>query len=154
MEVQQEVVRRASENEKVQAVVSEASMKVFRDPEFQTLVTNILKDVFVDNDRLTAVFERNWKSPQAQKALQLTNARLEPTVTKIGQALFGSPEESITPEFSRVLRNRILHKDDRWLVLHLNDDRESKALSEGNLKVVTGTTGTENPFHVPARTKF
>ena len=154
MAVQQEVLRRASENEEVQSVISEASMKVLRDPEFQTLTVDILRDVFVDNEKLMQVFEENWNSDDAQAALQITNARLEPTVTKIGQALFGSPEESITPEFSRVLRNRILHKDQRWLVLHLSDDRSGEIKRSGVLKVVSGETGTENPFHVPARTKF
>ncbi len=154
MLVQQEVMRRASENEEVQTVVSEASMQVLRDPEFQKLTTDILRDVFVDNDRLIQVFEKNWSSKEAQDALQLTNARLDPTITEIGQALFGSAEKSITPEFSRVLRNRILHKDQQWLALHMTKNRNQPVNRNAILKVVNGETGTENPFHVPTRSKF
>ena len=154
LQVQQNVMKRASENKQVQEVVSETSMRILRDPEFQKLTTDILKDVFVDNQKLLEVFEQNWNSPEAKRALLITNQKLDPTITKIGQALFGSPEQSITPEFSRILRNRILHKDDRWLVLHLSDDRQKKLSAGEKLLVRPGTTGTENPFHVPAREKF
>ena len=126
-------------------------MRVLRDPEFQRLTMDLLQDVFVDNQRLTQVFEKNWKSEEAKRALEITNKRLDPTITRIGQALFGSPELSITPEFSRVLRNRILHKDDRWLVLHLAEDRSRELGVRETMRVMFEETGTENPFHVPAR---
>jgi len=74
---------------------------------------------------------------------------LGPTITKIGQALLGSPELGITPEFSRVLRHRILKKDDRWMVLHLRADRGNQSATPSQLRVVPGFTGMENPFYVP-----
>ena len=151
LESQQRVLRRTSENEKVRTVVSDTTMRVLRDPEFQRLTMDLLQDVFVDNQRLTQVFEKNWKSEEAKRALEITNKRLDPTITRIGQALFGSPELSITPEFSRVLRNRILHKDDRWLVLHLAEDRSRELGVRETMRVMFEETGTENPFHVPAR---
>lgn len=151
LEAQQRVLKRASENEEVRSVISEAGMRVLRDEEFQQLTLDILRDVFVNNERLMTVFEENWQSDQARRALDATNQKLDPTITKIGQALFGSPQESITPEFSRILRNRILHKDNRWLVLHLAKNRDKELGSRSSLKAVPGVTGTENPFHVPAR---
>ena len=151
LESQQRVLRRTSENEKVRTVVSDTTMRVLRDPEFQRLTMDLLQDVFVDNQRLTQVFEKNWKSEEAKRALEITNKRLDPTITRIGQALFGSPELSITPEFSRVLRNRILHKDDRWLVLRLAEDRSRELGVRETMRVMFEETGTENPFHVPAR---
>jgi hypothetical protein len=42
---------------------------------------------------------------------------LEPVVRQIGDDLFGSQEEGINPDFARVLRNQILGKDRRWIVL-------------------------------------
>ena len=108
LELQQKILSRVSENKKVQKVVGDATGKVVQDSEFQHLAADILRDVFVDNDRLMAAFEENWKTKEAQSVLEITNQRLEPTITSIGQALFGDPEHSITPEFSRVLRNRIL----------------------------------------------
>ena len=150
LKIQQSVLKRASSNTKVQQVVSNTSMKVLRDPEFQKLTTDILRDVFVDNQRLMDAFERNWNSTEAKRALATTNQKLDSTITKIGQALFGSPEQSITPEFSRILRNRILQKDDRWLVLHINEQRAKPLSKKKKLIVRAGKTGTENPFHVPA----
>lgn len=154
LEAQQRVLQRAAENEEVQSVLSDASMRVLRDEEFQKLTIDLLRDVFVDNDRLANVFQAAWQSDQARRALEITNQKLQPTVTKIGQAFFGSPEKSITPEFSRILRNRILHKDNRWLVLQMAKDRKKELGSSNKLQAIPGTTGTENPFHVPARQKF
>ncbi len=155
LDVQQSVLRRISNNQKVKNVVSSTTMKILRDPECQTLITDILRDVFVDNEKLQHVFESNWKSEAAVRALKLTNQRLDPTITRIGQSLFGSPEQSITPEFSRILRNRILHKDDRWLVLHRTSKSTKQPLAgDTKIAVKPGFTGTENPFHVPARTNF
>ena len=154
MQVQQNVIKRASENVKVKKIVSETTLNVLKDAEFQKLTADIMRDVFVDNKKLMAVFETNWRSPYAQRALAITNQKIDPTITKIGQALFGTPEQSITPEFSRILRNRILHKDERWLVLHRGASRQAPLESNGEIIASPGKTGTENPFHVPARTKF
>lgn len=80
---------------------------------------------------------------------------LEPSIVSIGELLFGSPHVEITPEFSRVLRNRVLFKDDRWLLLVLADgvDRErSKSVrceltaQPGSRQFIDGF----NPFHIPA----
>ena len=154
MTTQQRVLKKTSENEVVQEVVSQSVLKVLRDPEFQALTTQILREVFVENEALMTVFEENWNSEEARAAIDLTNEKIDPTITKIGQALFGSPEESITPEFSRILRNRILFKDDRWLVLNRSKVPGEKIALGERLRAEPGYTGTENPFHVPARPKF
>lgn len=147
--IQTDILQNVSDNVKVREVVSHISRKVLRDPEFQQLVTDMLRDVFIGNERLMDVFERNWNSEQARDALKITNDRLDPTITDIGIALFGSPETRITPEFSRVLRYKILNKDDRWLVLHLHQPRNPTDSTPKRIPVVEGITGTENPFHVP-----
>ncbi len=147
--LQTDILQNVSANAKVREVVSNVSRKVLRDPEFQQLTADMLRDVFIGNERLTEVFERNWNSEQARDALKLTNDRLDPTITDIGIALFGSPETRITPEFSRVLRYKILNKDDRWLVLHLQQPRSPAGTNPDRIPVIQGSTGTENPFYVP-----
>jgi len=62
--------------------------------------------------------------------MKMANGRLESTITRIGQSLFGSPKGKITTEFARVLRNRVLHKDDRWLVLNPRADDQKSASAE------------------------
>ena len=148
LSLQRTIMSRVSENERVQEVVGTMTGQILQDAEFQQLAADILRDVFVDNERLIDTFAENWQTEEAQRAMAITNKRLEPTITRIGQTLFGDPEQSITPEFSRVLRNRILYKDDRWLVLHLADERSTDQVPSF-LPVIQGTTGTENPFHVP-----
>ena len=149
MTLQQNILARVSENEQVRKVVGQSAGRVLKDAQFQELAADILRDVFINNDKLIETFERNWKTREAQEAMDITNQRLEPTITKIGQTLFGDPENSITPEFSRVLRHRILHKDNRWLVLHQGESREASSGKPEEMRVVPGTTGIENPFHFP-----
>ena len=79
------------------------------------------------NPRLRAVLEKHWRGPQAEQAFLLASQRLEPAVHQIGQILFGTPETGVTPEFARVLRNRILRKDRRWLVLETGVGEASAA---------------------------
>ena len=147
--LQTDILQNVSANSQVREVVSNIARKVLRDPEFQQLTIDMLRDVFINNARLTDVFERNWNNEEARNALKMTNDRLDPTITEIGIALFGSPETMITPEFSRVLRYKILNKDDRWLVLHLHQPRSPTDSTPSRIPVVEGVTGTENPFHVP-----
>ena len=154
LEVQRNVIRRMAENPKIRTVSSRIIEDVVRDQEFQQLVNDVLRDIFVDNERLSDALERNWNSEQARTALEITNDRLQSTITRIGQTLFGAPDTRITPEFSRVLRNRVLHKDDRWLELHLVGSRGGSQPEPGELHVVPGQTGTENPFHIPHRSSF
>ncbi len=104
-------------NPRVRAALRRNLVKIMEDPELQAVLGKIFREVIVDNPRLREALEQNWRSPQAQAAFQLAAERLEPTVRRIGDLVFGTPEEGISPEFAAVLRNQILHKDRRWLLL-------------------------------------
>ena len=148
---QQEVLTDVSRNEKVRETVSESIRMILRDAEFQTLVADVMKDVLVDNEELHQALAENWNSPEAQHAMEVANERLDRTVTQIGQTLFGSPDSEITPEFSRVLRNQIMQKDQRWLVLEASD-YNSLAPSPGDrIRVVRPEKIGPDPFYSPRR---
>jgi hypothetical protein len=117
IEVQKIVIRKVAENPKIKASLSESFESVMKDDETQALVSEILEDVLVNNERLKLALEKQWQSPAAKRAVSLANERLEPTINEIGVSLFGSPNGEITPEFARVVRHRILHKDSRWLTI-------------------------------------
>jgi hypothetical protein len=150
---QQRILVEIVNNPRVQTSVSNALQTIANDPHVQQLLTEIFTEVFVDNPRLKEIFDRNWSSPEAQYALEFTNRRLEPTITAIGETMFGNPFKSITPEFARVMRNRVLKKDDRWLILQLGDSPDSADLpaEPDSMVVLPGDTSTENPFHIPSR---
>ena len=118
IDVQKSMITRISANEKVKATFSKSVREIGNDPEFRELVASIIKEVLVDNQRLRESLKEKWQSPAARKAMEIANKRLDPTVTEIGSTLFGSTKTAITPEFARVLRNKVLHKDKRWLTLH------------------------------------
>ena len=101
--------------------MSKSFKTIVADEEVQGLLGDVFREVFVNNEKLQGVLEERWNRPDAQYALQLTNRKLDPTITEIGRSLFGSPDTEITPEFARVLRHRILHKDSRWFTLHQTD---------------------------------
>lgn len=114
-------------NPRVRAALRRNLVRIMEDPELQSVLGSIFREVIVDNPRLREALERNWQSPQAQAAFQLAGERLEPTVRRIGDMVFGTPEEGISPEFAKVLRNQILHKDRRWMLLRdLNPEQATR----------------------------
>jgi hypothetical protein len=148
--VQQSIMKRIVRNEQVKATISKSIKSIVNDPEVQELMGDVFQEVFVGNDRLKGVLEEHWKGPEAQRAMAIANDRLEPTITEIGMALFGSPREKITPEFARVLRHRILHKDSRWLTLHIEGEADPNAVQPKKLPVRIATEHSEIPY-APAR---
>lgn len=148
---QQEILAEISRNEKVRGTVSDSIRTVIWDDEFQTLVADIMKDVLIDNEKLHQVLVENWNTPEAQRALEITNRRLEPTVTQIGQTLFGSPDSQITPEFSRVLRSQIMQKDQRWFVLRPTSRSSGHGQPVDRIQVRRGNEEGRDPFYFPRR---
>lgn len=150
MQVQRNVLKEVSENKRVQKVVSDSVREFLNDPEVQDLFGEIFNEVMVANPRLQEVWQKNWSSEEAQKAIAMTNEKMEPTITRIGESLFGNPTKKITPEFSWALRSRVLRKDARWLVLN-HDANAPPQTGQVVVKVSQGTDYKSNPFHIPAR---
>jgi hypothetical protein len=115
--LQQKIIMDIARNQQFRAALRDGVQHLADDPELQQLVWQILREVIVQNPRLRQVLARHWTGPEAQHAFQIASERLEPAVGRIAEILFGSAEQGITPEFSRVLRSKVLGKDRRWLVL-------------------------------------
>lgn len=113
----QRVVRDVAASDAVRSELADVANGIAADPETRQLVQVILKETLIDNQRLKDVWGSVWTSDQAQRALNLAGDRLEPVVRQIGDDLFGSQQEGINPDFARVLRNQILGKDRRWIVV-------------------------------------
>ncbi len=153
VELQKMLLKKIAANTQVKATLSQSFKTIVNDPEVQDLLSEVFRDVFVNNKKLQGVLEERWQGAEAKYAVELTNKKLEPTITEIGVALFGSPDTQITPEFARVLRHRILHKDNRWYTLHLADrqaNSSAQALSVDTLPCEISTDHSEVPY-VPAR---
>ncbi len=154
IEVQKRIFADILNNPKVRSEVQDGLAQLAADKELQQLLLEILNEVVADNPRLRAAWQEVWSSPQAQSVLADANDRLEPTITAIGEAMFGNPRKQITPEFSRVLRNKVLFKDQRWLVLYPASDPSTASLPlPASFPVHTGDPNAPNPFHVPARSR-
>ena len=115
--ITQRIISRVSRNDRVRSVIRENLRKVSSDPELQAIIWSVVQESIAQNDYLKTSLRDYWKSAEVQNALQVANVRFEPTARAIGDAIFGSREKGVTPEFSRVLRSQILLKDRRWLVV-------------------------------------
>lgn len=148
--MQQKVFSDLSRNEKVKDVIRRSLQEIVRDSEVQQVVMEIVREVFIDNPRLKQVLQKHWNSPEARRTFRIASQRLEPTVVRIGEMLLGTPETGITPEFARVLRNQVMRKDRRWLVLETGAEQESakKVADDFLLRVKPAASGAENPFFV------
>jgi hypothetical protein len=132
--VVQQVMRDVSQNEEVRRVVRASVTQMVEDPQLQAIVWKIVREVVIDNPALTEVLVRNWTGPEAKQALSLAMNRVDPTLSQIGHALFGTKEKGFTPEFARVLRARILNKDRRWFVLEPSPGASPAATAKARAK--------------------
>ena len=147
IELQKVLLTKISQNQALKSTLTDAGRKLFKDNEVKALVKEIFSNAIVDNPKLKQSIEATWRSDSALSAMRIANDRLEPTVTEIGKALFGSPITGITPEFARVLRNRVLHKDERWLILKSTPGADQpKHDATTALPIYISTTDTEIPY--------
>lgn len=117
MELQKSLVTELSELPEVRKTVRESFQTVVDDQEVRALLTNIFKDVLIDNPRLRETMEQQWTGERARAAIDLASRRLDPTINRIGETMFGNRDSEITPEFARVMRRMVLSKDQRWFML-------------------------------------
>ena len=112
----QRSMKDVTSNPAIRKELASVADEIARDPESRRLIQTILKETFVENDRLRGVWRDVWQSDDAQLAFEVASTRLEPVIREIGDEIFGSEEEGINPDFARVLRSQILRKDRRWVV--------------------------------------
>ncbi len=151
VQVQNRIVHQVATNQRTRSTAVEAVKQIVADESIQALVREIFQEVLIDNQRLQQAMEAHWNTPQAQAVVQMTNQRLEPTIASIGVALFGSTSDAITPEFARVLRHRILHKDSRWLTLVQNGKVETRPGTSAEI-VSSTKTRAQTPSRMTVRT--
>ncbi len=149
IDVQKRILERIANDPEVRSVVADSLQKISQDQQMRELAIDILRDVLVNNDRLNDVLQNIWNSPQAKQAINLTNQRLEFAITSIGQELFGDPHVAITPEFSRVLRYKVLKKDFHWFLV----ERGGESRPVESVDVEIGNASLANPFHIPVETR-
>lgn len=123
LEVQGRIMARVSRNPRTQQTISDAVTAIGNDDEIKEILGEIFQEVMLKNQALKDSLTANWSRPQAKQAIADIADRIEPTVSEIGVVLFGPPDGEITPEFARVLRHRILKKDQRWFTLQLGNVR-------------------------------
>lgn len=158
IELQKEIGRKVSANPKVKETISKSLSKVMSDEEIQQLLVDVFKEVTLDNPKFRETIQKQMQSAEAQRAMAIANAKLDPVIRNIGVSLFGNPQLGITPEFARVMRRRILFKDASWLTLHLVNPEANAKLDRNTpfpetLKVVISGSNDSRPLPISASGK-
>jgi hypothetical protein len=148
--VQRQILESVAENRKVRLALQRNLTRIVDDPEFRSIVWQIFREVVVDNPRLHQRLEQRWNTAEARRAMQLAADYVEPCVRRIGDLLLGTRQDGIAPEFAQVLRNQILDKDCRWLVMNTPADcKPINGITENTLLPVrSGGQPDVNPFAV------
>ncbi len=116
--VQRKILEGVARNQRVREAVRRNLSQIIDDPDFRSIVWQVFREVLMDNPRLRQRLEQRWHTEEARQAVELAASYVEPCVRRIGDMLIGTRETGIAPEFAQVLRNQILDKDCRWLVLN------------------------------------
>jgi hypothetical protein len=148
--MQRQVFEEVATSPEVREVLQRNLTHVVDDPEFRQVLWEIFREVLMDNPRLRQRLEERWRGDEAQQAMQTAANYVEPSVRRIGDLLLGTREAGITPEFAQVLRNQILDKDCRWLVLETpaHSPPLETISRDAALRVVAGAYPLVNPFAV------
>jgi hypothetical protein len=144
----QEIMRDVGKNEEVRRVVREGVAEMVKDPKLQGIVLDVVRQTIIENPAFSEVLVQHWTGPEARRALSVALNRVDPTMNQIGHLLFGTKEGGFTPEFTRVLRARILNKDRRWFVLEVPADSVPPAERPAQLvlQVQYGDKASLDPF--------
>jgi hypothetical protein len=151
--VQRKIVEEIAEDPTVRETVRVNLTQLIDDPELRTIVWHIFRDGLFDNPRVRRTLEERWSSAEARRAVQLAADYVEPSVRRIGDLLIGTRADGISPEFAQVVRNQILDKDRRWLVIVTPVKRSpsADAATDRTVPVRHGGLARINPFAVELR---
>lgn len=140
-----QIVKDVAANTKIRTAFRSNLTSIVDDREFQQIVWKILQDVLSDPQPWREVMDKHWKSEATRAAFQIAVERLEPAAQSIGEQLLGSPDAGITPEFARVLRNRVLLKDQRWFVLRKRTGNRSAPVPTDSSGIPQLTVAFDHP---------
>lgn len=147
IEAQRNILIDITKNPHVRRELREMAKTIASDQQLQELVTTIVRESIIANPELREVWAENWQSEDAKAAIKLTGQRLEPVARKIGDELFGTRDDGISPSFARVLRHQILGKDRRWIVAEPSPE---PLRSGGTIPVEMGAPGDLFPVLILA----
>jgi hypothetical protein len=133
IEITKVIINRVMKNERVRNTLRNNIQRVVEDPELQHIVGKIVREATVDNAVLRQSLKDYLKSDETRTAMRVAGDRLENMVRAIGDLIFGTREQGITSEFSRVLRSQVLRKDRRWFIMvpdDANTDSDTVTITE------------------------
>ncbi|MCA9064761.1 MAG: hypothetical protein KDA96_16935 [Planctomycetaceae bacterium] len=124
VELTERIVNRVGKDPVVREALREALNEISDDPELHAIIRNLLQEM-LSNPHLRHSLQQYWSSEEVRLILRGASQRFEPTARAIGDLIFGTRENGVSPEFAEVLRVQILEKDRRWLVVSSGDEGET-----------------------------
>jgi hypothetical protein len=116
------IMKEISANPEVKLAGKDGIDQLLKDEEIKSLIKETLWNILFQNERLNQVFQDNFSNTRALAAIRSTSDKFEIKLREIGDQIFGTFEKGITREFAGILRNQILQRDQRWLILRYKDN--------------------------------
>lgn len=141
-----DIMKEIAENSEVKRAGKEGVDQLLKDEEIKSLIKETLWKILFENERLKQVFQNNFSNERVLAAIQETSNKFEVKIREIGDETFGTFEEGITPEFAGILRNQILQRDHRWLILRYRNNAEDIGNRFDLATEIDGTYLLENDY--------
>lgn len=149
LDVTETIVKRSMKNPEVRKVLKKNFKQVAEDKELHRLIWSVVKEAVVENEILKIRLESHLRNERTKMAVEAAGEKMETMVRGIGDAMFGTRETGITPEFSRILRVQLLTKDRRWfmMVAKTPADGQADAVEANSGKVISMKMATESMIY-------
>ena len=122
---------------RVVAALKKMFGEVASDPETTRLFKELTAELLIRNERLRALVREHWEEKGLREAVARVGERFEPLIKDAINAIVLRPDRSgLHPRLTRVLRARVLYKDQAWVLL------------EPGSSGPRPTTGTEIPGRI------
>jgi hypothetical protein len=114
----EELIEEGAANPEVRRVLSGATHRLARDPQFRALVRGVIEDALIRPFELRAFMGRLLEDPQHLARLRALERAIAPYLQRIAKLITTDPETGgIDPDLARVLRRTVFNKDARWVEL-------------------------------------
>ncbi len=137
----QDVIDETKNNPRVAAAFERALGKVLNDAELQHEIRLAFQKLILDNSRFHRSILKNWRSPEAEQAIDELGKFMGPLIASIGEEVLGSRGGGITPEFARILRTQLLQKDRQWIWIEPGLPTEAPLTPKSRLKAEISRDG-------------
>lgn len=124
-----EIIIDTAADQQIRDGLGRAASTMVNDPATRRLVQTVLRESVAENRELRRVWSDALTSPEALAIFDRAGQELEPIVRRIGDTILGTADGGISEGLTRVLRNQVLGRDRRWIMMVPGDAKDATGQS-------------------------